>query len=99
MCWRTSSTPPASGPSSSSLSGCGWTGSPPQKSKLQAYCDRLNELKAAGGRLKAIQLYTIARKPAEARVTPLADAELDAVAAFVRARVEAPIDVFYGVAG
>ena len=72
-------------------------GQPPTKAELQAYCDRLNELQAAGGRLKAIQLYTIARRPAEPRVTPLADADLDALAAFVRARVEAPIDVFYGV--
>ena len=74
-------------------------GQPPDEVQLQAYCDRLNELTAAGGRLKAIQLYTIARKPAEPRVTPLADEELDRVAAFVKARVAAPIDVFYGVAG
>jgi wyosine [tRNA(Phe)-imidazoG37] synthetase (radical SAM superfamily) len=74
-------------------------GEPPAETQLQAYCDRLNELKAGGAQLKGIQLYTIARKPAEPRVTPLADAELDAVAAFVRARAETPIDVFYGVAG
>jgi len=74
-------------------------GEPPAETQLQAYCDRLNELKAGGAQLKGIQLYTIARKPAEPRVTPLANAELDAVAAFVRARAETPIDVFYGVAG
>ena len=74
-------------------------GQAPEVTQLQAYCDRLNELRAAGGQLKAIQLYTIARKPAEARVSPLPDAELDALAEFVRGRVAVPIDVFYGVGG
>ena len=36
------------------------------EAEVQAYCDRLNELRAPAARLKGIQLYTIARKPAEA---------------------------------
>jgi wyosine [tRNA(Phe)-imidazoG37] synthetase (radical SAM superfamily) len=70
----------------------------PSQDELRAYCDRLNELLRAGGRLKGIQAYTIARKPAEPAVAPLADGELDQVAAFIRARVPVPVDVFYGVA-
>jgi wyosine [tRNA(Phe)-imidazoG37] synthetase (radical SAM superfamily) len=68
------------------------------EAEVDAYCGRLNDLLAAGGRLEAIQLYTIARKPAEPTVTPLSDAELDRVAEFVRARVAVPVETFYGVA-
>ena len=32
-------------------------------------------------------------------VTPLADAELDAIAAVVRARVPVPAEIYYGVSG
>jgi hypothetical protein len=49
-----------------------------------------------GGRLKEVQLYTIARPPAESFAAPLAERELDAIAARVRTRLPVPIDVFYG---
>jgi len=70
---------------------------PPSDGELQAYCDRLLEIRSAGGRVKAIQLYTIARRPAQPRATPLPDAELDRVAGFVRARIDTPVELFYGV--
>ena len=73
-------------------------GEPIPQAEVDAYCGRLNDLLAAGGRLKGIQLYTIARKPAEPTVTPLADAELDHVADLVRARVPVEVETFYGVA-
>ena len=73
-------------------------GVPPPDPEVDAYCDRLNGIVAAGGRLKAIQIYTIARAPAEPSATPLRDAELDALAARVRARVPVPVEVYYGVA-
>jgi wyosine [tRNA(Phe)-imidazoG37] synthetase (radical SAM superfamily) len=73
-------------------------GEPIPEGEVEAYCERLNGLRAGGGRLKAIQLYTIARKPAEPSVTPLTDAELDRVAELVRARVPAEVETFYGVA-
>jgi pyruvate-formate lyase-activating enzyme len=72
-------------------------GGPPRPAEVQAYCDRLNEIVAAGGRLKGIQIYTIARKPSDPSVAPLPDGELDRLAALVRERVPAPVDVFYGV--
>jgi len=71
----------------------------PPESEVAAYCDRLNEILAAGGKLKLIQLYTIARKTTETYATPLADAELDAIGAVVRERVQCPIETYYGVAG
>jgi wyosine [tRNA(Phe)-imidazoG37] synthetase (radical SAM superfamily) len=72
-------------------------GEAPPEAEVVAYCDRLLELQAAGGRLKAIQLYTIARRPAEAWVAPLTDGELDALADLVRRRVPVPVETYYGV--
>jgi wyosine [tRNA(Phe)-imidazoG37] synthetase (radical SAM superfamily) len=65
--------------------------------EVDAYCGRLHDLVAAGGRLKGLQLYTIARTPAEPTVAPLSDEELDRVAEMVRARVPVAVETFYGV--
>lgn len=73
-------------------------GAPPPEAEIAAYCERLNELLAAGAQIKLIQLYTIARKTTEAYATMLADADLDAVAQVVRQHVSVPLAVFYGVA-
>lgn len=72
-------------------------GEPPPAAEIEAYVDRLNGILAAGGRLEAVQAYTIARDPAEPFVTPLADAELDAIADTVRRRVAVAVEVYYGV--
>ena len=72
-------------------------GAPPADEEIDAYGGRLNAILAAGGRLKALQLYTIARAPALRSASPLTDAELDAIAARVRARVPVPVEVYYGV--
>lgn len=66
-------------------------------SEVSAYCDRLDEVRAAGGAIKGIQLYTIARKPAESSVSPLSDEELDRLASLVRSRIPVPVETFYGV--
>lgn len=69
---------------------------PPSSEELAAFCDRLNEVLAAGGRIKLVQVYTVARVPAESWVTPLADAEVDAIVARVRARTGLDAEAFYG---
>ena len=61
-------------------------GEPPSPAELEAFCDRLNEITAAGGQLKLVQIYTVARRPAESYVAPLTDAEVDAIVALVRER-------------
>jgi wyosine [tRNA(Phe)-imidazoG37] synthetase (radical SAM superfamily) len=71
-------------------------GEPPPPAEQEAFCDRLNEITAAGGQLKLIQIYTIARRPAESFVTPLADAEVDALVELVRQRTGLPTAAFYG---
>jgi len=72
-------------------------GEPPPPVEIAAYCDKLNGLVAAGGRLKLLQLYTTARRPAARYAAPLSDPELDAIAVLVRARVPVPVEVYYGV--
>ena len=61
-------------------------GEPPTPAELEAFCDRLNEITAAGGKLKLVQIYTIARRPAESYVAPLDDAEVDAIVELVKRR-------------
>jgi wyosine [tRNA(Phe)-imidazoG37] synthetase (radical SAM superfamily) len=73
-------------------------GQPPSAEELAAFCDRLNEITAAGGQLKLVQVYTIARRPAESFVAPLSDAEVDAIVALVCQRTGLPAQAFYGAA-
>jgi wyosine [tRNA(Phe)-imidazoG37] synthetase (radical SAM superfamily) len=69
----------------------------PPPDEIEAYCRRLNGVLAASGLIKAVQIYTIARRPAEAFATPLSDDELDRIAALVRTSVAVPVESFYGV--
>jgi len=71
-------------------------GEPPQLAELEAFADRLNEITAAGGRLKLVQIYTVARQPAESFVAPLADAEVDAIVELVRHRTGLQTAGFHG---
>jgi hypothetical protein len=71
-------------------------GEPPPPAGLAAYCDRLREILDPGGRIKLVQVHTIARKPAEATVAALADAEVDAIAETVRRRTGLSVAAFYG---
>jgi len=71
-------------------------GQPPSPAELEAFCDRLGDITTAGGQLKLVQIYTIARPPAESFVTPLADAEVDAIVELVRQRTGLDATGFYG---
>jgi wyosine [tRNA(Phe)-imidazoG37] synthetase (radical SAM superfamily) len=71
-------------------------GEPPTAAELEAFCDRLNEITSAGGQLKLVQIYTIARRPAESYVAPLTDAEVDAIVALVQKRTGLPSVAYYG---
>jgi len=72
-------------------------GQPPPAEEVLAYCSRLRQILEAGGRIKLVQLYTIARPPADPGAAPLTDAELDAIAASVRAAVpEVRVEAYYG---
>jgi wyosine [tRNA(Phe)-imidazoG37] synthetase (radical SAM superfamily) len=71
-------------------------GEPPSEAELHAFCDRLNEITRAGGRIKLVQVYTVARVPAEEWVSPLSNAEVDAIVAMVERRTGLKAEPFYG---
>lgn len=68
---------------------------PPDETELLAYTDRLSEITAARGRIKYVQIYTIARKPVEGYVGPLANDEVDHIADLVRTRADLQARPFY----
>ena len=72
-------------------------GAGPDGAEIDAYCGVLRRIIEAGGRLKLVQVYTVARRPAEGYVTPLSDGEVDRIGDRVRETVEAPVEVYYGI--
>ncbi len=74
-----------------------WQGQGPDDRELAAYGERLEDLQRQGGRIKALQLYTIARPTPEPEARPLRRLQMDAIAASVRAQFpELPVEVYYG---
>jgi wyosine [tRNA(Phe)-imidazoG37] synthetase (radical SAM superfamily) len=71
-------------------------GEPPPAAELEAFCDRLGEILKSGGRIKLVQVYTVAREPAESYVDALTAAEVDAIVRLVRERTGLPAEPFYG---
>lgn len=69
-------------------------GSPPDGGEIEAYSDRLKEIKSNGGMIKLVQIHTVARAPAQPYVSPLSDKELDAIAARV-GQIPLPVATFY----
>jgi len=70
-------------------------GPPPEE--LAAFCDRLTEIVAAGGQIRLVQVYTVARHPAESYVQSLADNDVDRIVELVRKRTGLPAKPFYTV--
>jgi wyosine [tRNA(Phe)-imidazoG37] synthetase (radical SAM superfamily) len=73
-------------------------GEAPPAAELEAFCDRLAEIVAGGGQIKLVQVYTVARPPAESFVAPLSDAEVDAIVRLVEERTGLAAKAYYGVA-
>ncbi|MDA7980193.1 MAG: radical SAM protein [Pirellulales bacterium] len=72
-------------------------GKPPSEQELAAFADRLNEIRAAGGQFKLIQVYTVARQPAESFVEAISDCAVDEIVEMVQVRCGIPAQAFYGV--
>ncbi len=53
---------------------------PPSDKEIEAYVSRLNSIRQAGGEIRQVQVYSIARQPAEAFVTSLPSEILDDIA-------------------
>ena len=71
-------------------------GEAPPEPEIEAFCDRLCEITSTGGQLKLVQVYTVARPPAESFVTALDDRELREIALRVQSRCGLATDVFGG---
>lgn len=71
-------------------------GEPPPESEVDAFAHRLREILTAGGQIKLVQIYTIARRTAETWVTPLDQTMLARIAERVRSVVDVPIAVYGG---
>ncbi len=71
-------------------------GEPPPAEEIDAFCDRLLEITSGGGQLKLVQIYTVARQPAESYVTPLSNSAVDTIVARVRERTGLSTVGYYG---
>jgi wyosine [tRNA(Phe)-imidazoG37] synthetase (radical SAM superfamily) len=71
-------------------------GEGPPAAEIEAFCDRLQEIVVAGGQISLVQVYTVARRPAESFVTPLDNVEVDAITRLVQERTGIPAAPFYG---
>ncbi len=68
----------------------------PSHEELAAFCQRLNEITAAGGKLSLVQVYTVARQPAESYVAPLTKEQVDSISDLVRRETGLPTAAYYG---
>ena len=71
-------------------------GKAPSREEIDAWCGKLAAIVNEGGRIRLVQVYTVARPPAEAYVTPLEDGEVDGIAAEARRRLPGvAVESFY----
>ena len=68
----------------------------PTEKELELYCDRLAQILSDGGQISLVQVYTIARRPAESFVTPLADHEVDRIVELVTSKTGIQAVGYYG---
>ena len=64
--------------------------------EYDAFADRINEIRGKGANLRLVQVYTTARRPAEDRIGMIEDKRLDEIGARIAARVDVPVEVYYG---
>ncbi len=70
----------------------------PSESELEMYCNRLSHVLNQGGEISRVQVYTIARQPAESYVASLADNEVDRIAELVTSKTGIQTAGYYGYA-
>ena len=67
---------------------------PPSDAEIFEYTERLAEILDAGGQIESVQVYTVARPPAESFVTSMNAADLQRIADMVRQRTGLTTDVY-----
>ncbi len=70
----------------------------PDKAELDAYVEQLRDIQKANGTISYVQVYTVARPPAEAFVAPLTPAEIDRIVGLIGERTGLRAEPFYGSA-
>ena len=63
--------------------------------EIEDYCLRLKEIVESGGKIRLIQIYTLARPPREDYVSPLSQNELNFIAGKVQETVNIPAEIYY----
>ncbi|MGD2108320.1 MAG: radical SAM protein [Phycisphaerae bacterium] len=71
-------------------------GEPPGGTEVAAFVERLKEITNAGGKIDHVQVYTVARRPAEDYVTALTKGEVDHIVALVRRDGGLQANAYYG---
>lgn len=66
----------------------------PDPAEVDAFVDRLNEILRAGGTVQAVQVYTLARPPAENYVSGVPEPMLRRIADTIATRTGLPVEVF-----
>ena len=74
-------------------------GQGPDDAEISAYVGRLRDIVQGGGRIDRVQVYTVARPPAEAFVTPLNKGEVDRIAVAVAQQTGLKTEAFYAPDG
>jgi len=69
----------------------------PSSREIDAYIRRLCSFLAGGGRIRYVQVYTVARRPAESFVAPLHDEELEEIRERIERESGIPARPFSGV--
>ena len=72
-------------------------GEAPSDTEIELYIARLRKIRDDGGHIKCLQLYTLVRRPADAKARALSHDELDELANRIRDRVGGvPVETYYG---
>lgn len=71
-------------------------GTGPSAEEIHAYVDQLRNIVAQGGQIRLVQVYTVARAPAESFVTALSNDEVDAIAHAVTVNTGLRAEAYYG---
>ena len=69
----------------------------PSNEELLAFCSRLSEIVTAGGAIDHVQVYTVARPPAESFVTALSNSEVDQIVTLVKEQTGITAVPYYGI--
>jgi wyosine [tRNA(Phe)-imidazoG37] synthetase (radical SAM superfamily) len=67
----------------------------PSPAQIDAYCHRLAEIVRGGGHIKLVQVYTLARQPADKTAALMSPAELQAIAGRIRTAIPGvPVETY-----